>query len=288
MKLWNIGNVKITCITELEDAGSVIQDAIPNATKEEIQKIDWLTPHFATNNGELIAHTQSFVVEVGTLKVLVDTCVGNDKKRVDIKEWGNLSTNYLSKLDEAGYHVGDITHVMCTHLHFDHVGFNTSLEKDEWVPTFPNAKYIFSKKEFEYWSSMPGAEIEDDRQGIRDSVLPIIKYNQHLLVDDNYELSKEISFIPTPGHTPNHVSVLVKSNDETAIITGDFIHHPCQMAKVEWFTLADTNKDIATLTRHKMLEKYSDTETLVFGSHFSYPIAGRIVKRAKNYEFKVE
>lgn len=285
MLKWLIGNIKITCITELENAGGVIQETIPNATKEEIQKIDWLVPHFANNNGELIAHTQSFVIETDNLKILVDTCVGNNKKRVDIKEWGNLNTNYLQKLNEFGYNKNDITHVMCTHLHFDHVGFNTSLENGEWIPTFSNAKYIFSKKEFEYWSKMPESEIEDDRQGIKDSVLPIVKYNQQLLVEDNYELSDEVSFISTPGHTPNHVSVLIKSNNETALITGDFIHHPCQMANVDWFTMADTNKDLATSTRRRMLEKYSGTNTLVFGSHFSYPVAGHIIKSGLNYKF---
>jgi glyoxylase-like metal-dependent hydrolase (beta-lactamase superfamily II) len=282
---WSVGSVKITCITELESAGSVIQEAIPNATKEEIQKIDWLVPYFANADGGLIAHTQSFIVESGKLKILVDTCVGNEKKRIDIKEWGYLNTDYFQKLNESGYSKDNITHVMCTHLHFDHIGFNTILEDGEWVPTFPNAKYIFSKKEFEYWSKMPESEIEDDRQGIRDSVLPVIKHNQHLLVEDNYKLSEEILFIPTPGHTPGHVSVLIKSKGRKALITGDFIHHPCQIENVGWFTLADTDKDLATLTRRRMLEEHSDTDTLVFGSHFSYPIAGRIVKNGLSYKF---
>lgn len=282
---WNIGKVKVTCITELENAGNVIQDSIPFATVDKIKKIGWLVPEFANLDGTLKAHTQSFLLEIGELRILIDTCVGNDKKRVDIKEWGNLKTDYLQKINEAGCKVSDITHIMCTHLHFDHVGFNTTLSGGKWIPTFPNAKYIFSKAEFEYWSKMPSSEIEDDRQGIRDSIMPIIEENKHLLVDDNFELCDEVKLIPTPGHTPHHCSVTIDSQGEKGLITGDFIHHPCQMENIDWYTLADTDKDKATQTRKTMLEKYSDSQTLVFGSHFSYPVAGYIVSDNNKYKF---
>lgn len=285
MNNWTIGEVKITCVTELENAGHIIQESIPNATKDAVKTIDWLMPNYANKNGILGGHTQGFVVEAGDLRVLIDTCVGNGKKRIDIKEWGNLNTDFLQKLNASGYHQDDITHVICTHLHFDHVGFNTSLENQCWIPTFKNAKYIFSKKEYEYWQSMPSKEIEDDRQGIIDSVLPIIKLNKHLLVEDDFTLSDNISLVPTPGHTPHHVSVLVKSQGRSALITGDFIHHPCQMEHTSWYALADTDKHLAKLTREKMLKKYSDTDTLVFGSHFCHPVSGYIRKQYGGYRF---
>ncbi len=285
MKSWLIGDIKVTAIVELKNAGDVIQSSIPNASIDNVRRISWLNPNFANPDGTLNAHTQSFLIESNNLKILVDTCVGNDKKRVDIKQWSSLNTEYLDNLHHAGCDKKDITHVICTHLHFDHVGFNTSLENGKWVPTFPNAKYIFSKKEFEYWSKMPMSEIEDDRQGIIDSVLPIVRNNQQLLVKDDFILSEEISFIPTPGHTPNHVSILIKSRGDSALITGDFIHHPCQIEHTDWYTLADTDRKIATKTRKNILQEYSDTDTLVLGSHFSYPIAGHVKKNGNSYIF---
>lgn len=274
---WEIGQVEIYQIVELE-AGEIIQSIIPEATPENIKKIDWLYPNFADENGNLKALVQGFLIKSESKNILIDTCNGNDKKRTDAPEWGNLQTDFLTKLIELGVSPDDVDVVACTHLHMDHVGWNTKLEKGEWIPTFPNAQYLFDSKEFEYWEKKPEKEIDDDHAAFEDSVMPVIKAGLAKLVDSNHAIDKNISFIPTPGHTPSHVSVLIESEGRKAIISGDLLHHPCQIANPSWVTEADTFPDKAKETRTNLFEEITDTDTLFIGSHFSNPVAGKIVR----------
>lgn len=279
-KTWTIGKVKIIQIIEIE-AGDVIQETIPKAKHEEIQKIKWLVPDFANEDGSLKALVQSFVIDTDKKKILVDTCVGNDKTRTDIEAWSNLQEDFLGRLQRTGYNPEDIDIVLCTHLHFDHVGWNTKLIDGEWVPTFTNARYLFSEEEYNYWLRKPEKEIADDHAGFNDSVVPIMEAGLADLVINDHQVCQEVRLIPTPGHTPAHVSVLVESDDEKAVITGDVMHHPCQLHHSDWETVADTDPDKATDTRRKFLSKYKNTKTLVIGSHFSLPTAGYIVEKDK-------
>lgn len=280
---WKIGNVKIVPIVET-DASKVIQEIIPNATKEEIFKIPWLRPHFVDIEGNLKAVVQAFVVDTGKMRILIDACVGNSKMRNEIPEWNNLDTNFLGQLKNKGYSPEMIGAVICTHLHFDHVGWNTMLINKKWVPTFPKARYLFVENEYNYWKNVPESELADDHAGFRDSVLPVFDAGLVELVDINHRLSNEISLIPTPGHTPAHVSVLVRSGKEQAVITGDVFHHPCQIARPNWMSF-DTDKKQALNSRHAFLERFADTETLVIGSHFASPAAGLL--RRDNGNFKL-
>ena len=169
---WEVGGVKIIQLIEIE-GGAVIQEAIPEATRENIVKIPWLVPHFADSEGNLKALVQAFIVDTGKTRIIIDTCLGNEKKRTDVPEWGSLQTDFLERLEDCGYPRNDIDIVLCTHLHFDHVGWNTMLFDGEWVATFPKARYLFAKDEFDYWKAKPEEEIEDDRAGFSDSVVPV-------------------------------------------------------------------------------------------------------------------
>ena len=269
---WKIGNVKIVPIVET-DASRVIQEIIPNATKEEILKIPWLRPHFADIEGNLKAVVQAFVIDTGKMRVLIDACVGNRKPRNEIAEWNNLDTSFLGQLRDKGYNPEMIDVVTCTHLHFDHVGWNTMLVDEKWVPTFPKARYLFVENEYNYWKANPESELADDHAGFRDSIMPVFDAGLAKLVDTDHKLSDEIFLIPTPGHTPAHVSVVVRSNKEQAVITGDVFHHPCQIARPNWMSF-DTDKEQALNSRYAFLERFADTNTLVVGSHFASPAAG--------------
>jgi glyoxylase-like metal-dependent hydrolase (beta-lactamase superfamily II) len=283
---WAIGKVKIIQIVELE-AGDIIQEILPNATPDIIKKISWLQPHFADKKGKLKALVQSFIIDTGDKIILIDTCIGNNKNRKDIPSWGNLQTKFLDHMKNIGYQPKDINIVLCTHLHFDHVGWNTKLENGVWVPTFPNARYLFAEEEYNYWKEKPGSEIEDDHNGIEDSVKPIVELGLSDLVPVNYFITNEISIFPTFGHTPSHVSVLIISDGVQAVITGDCIHHPCQIAYPDWSTLADSNQEQARHSREDFLKRFADTNTLIIGSHFAYPTAGYIEKKDDRFKLIV-
>lgn len=270
---WTVGDVRIVSIVELE-AGEVIQGAIPMAKPESIRSIDWLCPRFATQEGHLKALVQAFLVQSGNHNILIDSCNGNDKERTDIPEWNGLQTDFLTSLEAAGVSVGDIDIVACTHLHMDHVGWNTIKQGGRWVPTFPKARYYFAREEYEYWVQRPEREIRDDKAAFEDSVAPIIKANLATLVDPNHQIDQRVTLVPSPGHTPCHVSVHIESGGSRALISGDFLHHPCQIAEPEWTTDADTFPDQGIVTRRKLLGQLADTGTLLIGSHFAGPVAG--------------
>lgn len=283
---WTVGDVEIIQIVEIED-NELFSTFIPKAKPDKILEIDWLRPHFAGEKGNLKALVQSFLIKSNGKNILIDTCNGNGKERPNIPTWGNLQTDFLKRFSKIGVDPKDIGIVACTHLHFDHVGWNTKLENDKWVATFPNAKYLFSKEEYKYWIKKPEKEIIDDFNGIDDSVTPIVKTGLAELVDDNYRIDENIRFIPTPGHTPHHVSIEINSKDKRAIISGDVMHHPCQIAKQDWTTEADTYPEQTAETRKKFLREIKDTETLLIGSHFANPVAGKIISLNGSYIFQV-
>lgn len=283
-KSLQIGTITVTCVSEIE-AGAVIQSIIPKATKEAVRDITWLVPHFADDHGNLKAQVQTFLLQVAGKKIVIDTCVGNCKQRNEIPQWDDLQTSFLSNLG-AICSPEDIDIVVCTHLHFDHVGWNTKLVDGGWVPTFPNARYLFVDDEFKYWKTTPEAEIEDDHEGIRDSVIPVVEAGLADFVKTNHHVTEGVSLFPTPGHTPHHVSVMIESGGQVAIITGDVLHHPCQIAHPEWMSF-DTNSDQALRTRHKFLNDFTETKTLIIGSHFSAPSAGRISKDGDCFRLEI-
>jgi len=283
---WAIGEVEIFQIVELED-DHLIQSIIPQSKPEKIKEITWLTPHFADTNGKLKALVQSFLIKSNGKNILIDTCNGNDRKRPNAPEWSNLQTNYMQKLKDIEVSEEEVDIVVCTHLHFDHVGWNTRLKSDKWVPNFPNARYLFAKKEYDYWIAKPEREIEDDHLGIADSIIPIVKAGLEELVTTDHRIDNQIRLISTPGHTPHHVSVMIESKGKKAIITGDFVHHPCQIAQPEWGTDVDTLPEKAKETRYRMLKELADKDILVIGSHFATPVSGKIVSKNSNYKLKV-
>jgi glyoxylase-like metal-dependent hydrolase (beta-lactamase superfamily II) len=283
---WTIGDVEIFQIIEIE-AGKIIQDVLKDATPENIRQIPWLCPQFADEAGHLKALVQSFLIKSDHKNILIDTCIGNDKPRTNILAWANLRTDFLRTFSDIGVPETDVDVVACTHLHIDHAGWNTKLEGGVWVPTFPNAKYLFAREEYEYWLNKPENELADHKATFDDSVSPIMNAGLAELVDVDHKIDGHVSFIPTPGHTPAHVCVLVESQNQRAIISGDLLHHPCQIANPQWATATDTSSDKATLARQRILEQIADTETLLIGSHFADPVIGRVVRVKDRLIFKV-
>ncbi len=276
MNQWRIGDVKITRIIEMEVTGGS-RFILPDATRDACLPMAWMQPHFMDAEGNLIMSIHALIVDTGTRKIVVDTCIGNDKER-SIPNWSHLQTTFLDDIAAAGYARESIDTVMCTHLHVDHVGWNTMLVDGEWVPTFPNARYLVAEKEWSYWDS-----VDDESQYgpiLADSVRPVIAAGLMDFVALEHEICEGIRLEPTPGHTPGHVSVHITSKGEEALITGDCVHHPCQMAHTDWCSSADYDQDQGRRTRESLLENYVDRDVLIIGTHFATPTAGHIKRLA--------
>jgi glyoxylase-like metal-dependent hydrolase (beta-lactamase superfamily II) len=280
---WKIGDVNVTKVVELEMAGGT-RFILPQATPETIREIDWLHPHFADERGRLRMSIHALIVETPERRIVVDTCLGNDKER-RIPTWYKLQGPFLAELEAAGYPRESIDTVLCTHLHVDHVGWNTMLVDGRWVPTFPKARYVMGRVEFEHWRGQK--ENADHHVVFADSIAPVWDAGLVELVETDHRLCEEVSLVPTPGHTPGHVSVRIASKGEEALITGDFIHHPCQMTHLDWSSTVDSNPAQATRTREETFSRLAGTPTLVIGTHFATPTAGRIVRDGNAFRLAV-
>jgi glyoxylase-like metal-dependent hydrolase (beta-lactamase superfamily II) len=271
---WRVGEVTVTKIVELEVTGGS-RFILPQATPEVILPIEWLRPDFADERGRLKMSIHALVVETPSRRIVVDTCLGNDKENRRIPTWNRLQTSFLDDLAEAGYPRETIDTVICTHLHVDHVGWNTMLADGRWVPTFPRARYLMGRVEYAHWTMQQ--EREDMVAVLADSIAPVWDAGLVDLVETDHRLCDEISLVPTAGHTPGHVSVWIASQGEAALITGDFMHHPCQIARPDWSSSADSDALQARQTRERMLTGLAGTLTLVIGTHFAGRTAGRVV-----------
>jgi glyoxylase-like metal-dependent hydrolase (beta-lactamase superfamily II) len=271
---WRIGRVTVTKIVELEVTGGS-RFLLPQATYDEIRPIGWLYPDFADERGRLKMSIHALVVEAPVRRIVVDTCLGNDKENRRIPTWNRMQTGFLADLAAAGYPRETIDTVVCTHLHVDHVGWNTMLADGRWVPTFPNARYLIGRVEYRHWTALH--EREDMNAVLADSVTPVAAAGLVDLVETDYRVCDEVSLVPTPGHTPGHVSLRVVSDGEEALITGDFMHHPCQIARPDWSSTADSDPDAARATREAMLTRLAGARTLVIGTHFAGRTAGHVV-----------
>ena len=285
MLSWQVGAVKITRLVEIElpvpydERRPFLRQARPEALKAT----PWLYPHFVSEDGVLRISIHALLVDAPDLRLVVDTCIGNDRPR---KFMGGtpLATQFLDEMTAAGWSRESVDAVVCTHLHVDHVGWNTMLEAGRWVPTFPKARYLIGQAEYDYWS----AEGDEEQQAIlSDSIKPVFDAGLVDLVAMDHRLSAEIRLTPTPGHTPGHVSVAIESDGARALITGDAMHHPCQIAHPDWSPHFDTDQKASALTRKSLLEDVADQPVLVIGTHFAAPTAGLVKRDGESYRFEV-
>ena len=271
-EVWHIGNVKVSRVVEMEITGGT-RFILPDATRDACRGYRWMHPHFMDDAGNLVMSIHALVVDTGSRRIVVDTCIGNDKER-DIPAWSHLQTSFLDDLAAAGYPRDTIDTVLCTHLHVDHVGWNTILVDGVWQPTFPKARYLVGEREWRYWQG-----VESSAPVLADSVRPVIDAGLVDFVPVDHQLCDEVRLEPTPGHTPGHVSVRIASAGNNALITGDCIHHPCQLTRPDWCSSADYDQAAAQSTRQDLLEAHVDTEVLLIGTHFATPTAGYVKHR---------
>jgi len=284
MQSWRIGDVTVTKIVELESVGGS-KFILPQATREACIGIEWMKPHFMDDEGRLKMSVHALVIQTPSRRIIVDTCLGNDKTNRSVPGWNNLQGPFLRDLAAAGFARETIDMVMCTHLHVDHVGWNTMLVDGQWVPTFPNARYLMAKTEFEYWQAK--RDQVDQMAIFDDSVKPVFDAGLVDLVDTSHQICDEVKLVPTVGHTPGHCSVSITSGGHSALITGDFVHHPCQMAWPAWASSADFDQEQSTRTRREVFTRLAGTPTLVIGTHFAGATAGHVVRDGDAFRLEV-
>ncbi|MFB6550578.1 MULTISPECIES: MBL fold metallo-hydrolase [unclassified Streptomyces] len=280
---WTVGDTTVHRIDETLLPPATGPWLLPGATPDVVTREDWLHPDFADDAGVLRLGSHSFALTAGGLRVLVDTGIGNGKTRAN-PAWHDLRTDYLERLTEAGFPPDTVDLVILTHLHTDHVGWNTRRTDGAWVPTFPNARYVVSRTERDFWAGH--AMDEPRRQMFRDSVHPVEEAGLLDVVDvpaEGVDVAPGLRLLPTPGHTPGHIAVRVGGFGADALITGDCVHHPVQFAHPAMGSCVDIDPALAESTRRTLLASLAGTETLVLGTHFPPPTAGRVVGHGNAY-----
>lgn len=277
---FTIGNIRITQVRE-SIAPVPLEGMFPDADVSVLAaNASWLKPDYVTDDGMLTLSIHALVIESMGKIVVVDTCIG-ERAVPGYDALSNRETTFLADFAAAGFDVNAVDIVMCTHLHFDHVGWNTRMEDGKWVPTFPNARYLFNRTEYEYW----------DRGGegyahtFDTAVKPVMAAGLVDLVDEHYRINDEIGFELTPGHSPGHMSVRLSSEGEDAVITGDMVHHPVQFAVPHWAMSADGDAVMASKTRVDFRDRYADSGVRVFGTHFGGSSCGHIRRDGESYRF---
>lgn len=284
--------------------GNVTIDRVEEQQLRQVPP-EWLFPKFAEAGFEeargrltsadleeggqqLVLSIHTWVVRTPNHLILVDTGSGNDKERPRNPSFHHQAIPFLERLAEAGVKPEEVDYVINTHLHVDHSGWNTVLRDGKWVPTFPNARYLFPRKEQQYWSS---EAIRDDTAHTEfvyhDSILPIIEAG---LVDyiepEGGAFLDVFEFVPTPGHSTGHISIKINSAGEQAVIAGDLMHHPTQVYRPEWNTVFCEFAEDAIASRQKMLEFCAESGARYFSIHFPGSGCGHISRDGQGFSWK--
>jgi glyoxylase-like metal-dependent hydrolase (beta-lactamase superfamily II) len=279
-----LGDVTVTSVVEIDRSSFPTTSMLPDSTPEAVAThYSWLKPHFFDETvGDLGSCIQTYIVHTPRHTVVIDTGVGNEKSREGSTLWHMRRGTYLDDLAAAGVTPADVDYVVCTHLHVDHVGWNTRLDagpgggRARWVPTFPRARYIFAGQEWDYWR-------HEKDLCIADSVLPVVEADRAMLVDSDHVIDPWLQLEPSPGHTPGHVCVHLSASGGEAVFIGDLMHRPVQVAEPQWSSRFCYDPKRAAATRREFVDRHASSGTLILGAHFPRP--GYIVREAGGTRF---
>lgn len=287
MYTWSVGSVSITRIEEqLGPGGMPVQQFLVGFEREVFNRhLDWMVPdHYAPEQDRLVSSMHSWLIRTGHQLVLVDGCCGNHKERAWMPRFHQLNTRFLENLRAAGVEPEQIDIVLCTHLHADHVGWNTRLENGRWVPTFPNARYLFSDREDARWNPARNPNLEPMRKVVyEDSVLPVVAAGLSRLVDGEYAIDDALLIEPAPGHTPGHVVLKLSDRGRRGLLCGDVLHHAIQVYQPLWNSKFCEDPEQARLTRWRVLEYCADHDAMLFPTHFGAPFVAAIRRAGEGF-----
>ncbi len=288
MKPLQLGDLSVQSVVESPRLTMPFHEFLPDSSAAALQpERHWLEPRFgdlATGIGYLSFH--SYLVRSAAAVILVDACIGNDKDRGGHPAFHRLRTDWLANLRATGVAPEAIDFVMCTHMHADHVGWNTQLRDGRWVPTFPNARYVFARREYQHRALLARANPGSAHNAFNDSVLPVVESGQALLVESDHEIAPHLRLEAAPGHTPGNVVIHAESRGASAVFSGDVIHHPVQVRYPEWSAAFCEDRAESARTRRAFVETHAERGTLVLPAHFPAPTAGRIVAHGARWRFQ--
>lgn len=292
MKTQHVGNISIDRVADMEGPFAALDFLIPGASPDLIaENADWLKPRFVDpDTDQIIMSFHSYVIRSPRHTILVDCCVGDDKERPARPMWHQRRGPWLENLRAHGLTPEDIDIVMCTHLHADHVGWNTRLSEGRWTPTFPNARYVFARREYTHWEAEHRAALSRNEPAVNhgsfaDSVLPVVEAGRAVLVDSDHQIDDGLWLEPAPGHTPGNVVLHVADKSDRAILAGDVIHTPVQLARPELSSNFCSDPVQSAVTRRALIDTCAETDTLLLTAHFPAPTAGRIVRHRDAFRF---
>jgi len=285
LERWQIGDISVTRIEEGVGLSSCGPEEFFTAFDPEAfrRHVGWMSPlHYDAAANRLVSSIHSWLIRTPRHTILLDTCSGNHKNRPWNERFHQLNTPYIEKLAEAGVRPEDIDIVLCSHLHSDHCGWNTRLENGRWVPTFPNAKYLFSRLEHERWKPVPGSN-SARAELYNDSVLPVVESRQAVLLDGIHEIDESLLVEPAAGHTIGHVMLTAGSGDDRGVFCGDVIHHAVQVYEPGWNTKYCEDQEQAARTRLALLERCAEERSLLFPTHFGQPYVSGVYRRRGSF-----
>lgn len=278
-----IGDIAVARVVEAEGPFAPLDFLLPQFRPEMLQEHAWLQPTFVDEQVRVVMSFHSYVLRTPRHVILVDGCVGNGKERPARPMWHRQDVPYLERLAAAGVRPEQVDVVFCTHLHADHVGWNTRLRDGRWVPTFPNAKYIFARREYEHWEALVRAGEAPNHGSFTDSVLPVMEAKQAQLVESDHEIEDGIHLEAAYGHTPGTCLLHANSQGRHGVFTGDVMHTPVQLADPSLSSRFCSDPAQSAATRRALCERYAETDTTLFTGHFPAPGAARIVRRGSAF-----
>lgn len=291
MQPQTLGRLSVSKVMEME-SGLPLPVVFPDISAGDLDRVArWCAyPGLAGDPAAsmMTLSMHSFVIQLDGQNILIDACNGNCKQRA-LAEVHMLDTPYLANLAALGLTPDDIDMVMCTHLHFDHVGWNTRLENGRWVPTFPNARYVFGRQDYEHWAEQDEEEVH--RQAFEDSVLPIVQAGLAEIVDvgkptaAHLEIGDGIWLEPAFGHSPGCCLIHAQAGGPPAVFWGDVIHHPVQLVRPELQLMFDHDPMQAARVRQDLLARIADSDTMCFPAHFLGTSAGHVHRDGDAYRY---
>ena len=292
MKKQILGEFSIDRVVEYEGPFAALQRIIPQITSDDIDaNADWLKPLFLDDDNNAIMSFHSYVLKTRRHTILIDTCVGNDKPRPQRESWHRQNYDYLQAMARIGVHPDEIDFVCCTHLHADHVGWNTQLVNQQWVPTFGKARYVFAKTEYDHWeqahrSALALNQPAPNHGSFADSILPVVDAGQALMVGDDFEFEEGVYLQAARGHTPGNCMLHAHSQGAHAVFSGDILHTPAQLINLNWSSNFCYDAQASEQSRRALVHSLADTSSLLLAAHFPGPVAGHIVSQGDRFRFQ--